>query len=83
MSIFWLKINVKYKFLFSFFLFIIYLIEFEKIKKIYRMKICICTIGKQENKYILEYIEYYKKLGIDKIYLYDNNNINFSVSVLF
>ena len=40
------------------------------------MKICICTIGKQENKYILEYIEYYKNFGVDKIYLYDNNNIN-------
>ena len=40
------------------------------------MKICICTIGKQENKYILEYIEYYKNFGVDKIYIYDNNNIN-------
>ena len=40
------------------------------------MKICICTIVKQENKYILEYIEYYKNFGVDKIYIYDNNNIN-------
>ena len=45
-------------------------------KKIYKIKICICTIGKQENKYIKEYIEYYKNYGIDKIFLYDNNNIN-------
>lgn len=35
-----------------------------------------CTIGKQENKYIREFVIFYKKKGIDKIYLYDNNNIN-------
>ena len=40
------------------------------------MNVCICTIGKLENNYIGEFIEYYKKLGIDKIYLYDNNDIN-------
>jgi hypothetical protein len=48
---------IKYKIFFSFFLFIIYLIELEKLKKIYQMKICICTIGKQENKSI--YIRIY------------------------
>lgn len=41
-----------------------------------KMKVCICAIGKMENKYIKEYVEYYKKLGVDKIYLYDNNEIN-------
>jgi len=40
------------------------------------MKVCICTIGKLENQYIKEYVEYYKKLGVDKIYIYDNNEIN-------
>ena len=39
-------------------------------------KTCICTLGKQENKYAREFVEYYKKLGVDKIYLYDNNNVN-------
>ena len=38
------------------------------------IKICICTIGKQENKYIREFIQYYEKYGIDKIFLYDNND---------
>jgi hypothetical protein len=37
------------------------------------IKVCICTIGKQENKYIKEFVEYYEKYGIDKIFLYDNN----------
>jgi hypothetical protein len=46
-------------------------------KKIsYKIKVCICTIGKKENLYIREYIKYYKNLGIDKIYIYDNNEIN-------
>ncbi len=39
-------------------------------------KVCLCLIAKKENKYIIEFIEYYKKFGIDKIFLYDNNDIN-------
>ena len=30
-------------------------------------KVCICVIGKEENRYIKEYVEHYKKLGVDKI----------------
>lgn len=33
-----------------------------------------CTIGKEENRYIMEFITYYQKLGVDKIFLYDNND---------
>ena len=33
-------------------------------------------MGKKENKYIKEYIDHYKALGIDKIFLYDNNDID-------
>jgi hypothetical protein len=39
------------------------------------IKVCICTIGKQENKYIKEFVEYYEKYGVDKIFLYDNNDL--------
>lgn len=39
-------------------------------------KIAICAIAKNENLYIRDWIEYHKKLGIDKIFLYDNNDIN-------
>ena len=41
-----------------------------------RTKVCICTLGKGENKYIREFVIFYKRYGVDKIYLYDNNNIN-------
>ena len=40
------------------------------------IKICLFTPGKQENKYIREFIQFYEKMGVDKIYLYDNNNID-------
>ena len=40
------------------------------------VSVCICTLGKQENKYIREYINHYLKYGVDKIFLYDNNDIN-------
>ena len=46
-----------------------------KIKKANETKICVCTLGKNENKYIKEFINHYKGLGVDKIFLYDNNNI--------
>jgi hypothetical protein len=38
--------------------------------------ICICTIGKNENLYAREFVEYYLKLGVDKLFIYDNNDIN-------
>ena len=37
-------------------------------------RVCVCTLGKKENRYIREFVEHYKKYGVDKIYLYDNNN---------
>ena len=39
-------------------------------------KICLCTIGKDENKYIREFVEFYKNKEVDKIFLYDNNDLN-------
>ena len=60
-----IPINNIYKFLFS----------FNKIND-KNTKVCICTLGKKENMYIKEYAEHYKALGIDKIFLYDNNDID-------
>ena len=40
------------------------------------IKICICTLGKEENRYIREFVEFYEKHGIDKIFLYDNNDVD-------
>lgn len=40
------------------------------------LKIALCAIAKNENLYIKEWVEYYKNIGIDRIFLYDNNEIN-------
>ena len=41
-----------------------------------KQNICLCTSGKLENRYIREYVMHYEKYGVDKIFLYDNNDIN-------
>ena len=38
--------------------------------------ICICVIGKNENLYVREFIDYYKLLKVNKIIIFDNNDIN-------
>lgn len=38
-------------------------------------KVALCCMGKCENLYIREWVEYYHDLGFDKIYIYDNNDI--------
>jgi len=43
------------------------------IDKKLNIKICVCTCGKNENRYVREFVEHYKKYGIDKIFIYDNN----------
>lgn len=40
------------------------------------LKIALCTMGKKENLYTKEFIEYYLKLGINHIFIYDNNEPN-------
>lgn len=37
---------------------------------------CICAIAKNEERYIKEWVDYHLWLGFDKIYIYDNNDIN-------
>jgi hypothetical protein len=37
------------------------------------MRSLLCCIGRQENKYIREYVEYYLALGVSNICLFDNN----------
>ena len=36
----------------------------------------LCTIGKNENLYAKEFVEYYYALGFDKIIIFDNNDFN-------
>ena len=40
------------------------------------IKICLCVIAKRENLYAKEFVDHYKKLGYNHIYLYDNNEEN-------
>ena len=40
------------------------------------IKVCLCAIGKNENKYAREFVEHYKNYGVDKIFIYDNNDID-------
>lgn len=82
----YLIFNFYKKFKFFFFIFIqLFLYKFNLYKKINKhskngniqfLKICLCTLGKKENLYIKEFIEHYKKIGVDKIFLYDNNDID-------
>ena len=37
------------------------------------INVAVCCIGRQENRYINEFIEHYLTIGVDKIFLYDNN----------
>ena len=48
---------------------------FININKNKELKVCLCTIGKKENLYASEFVEHYKKIGYDKIFIYDNNDI--------
>jgi hypothetical protein len=44
--------------------------------KIYKRKynkILLCSVGKNENLYTKEFVEYYLSLGFDKIIIFDNN----------
>lgn len=40
------------------------------------MTVGLVCIVKQENAYLREFVTYYKNLGIDKFYIYDNNDID-------
>ena len=40
------------------------------------LKVCLCVVCKEENLYIKEFVETYKKLGFNHIFIYDNNDIN-------
>ena len=45
-------------------------------KDISSTKVGLCLICKEENLYIKEFVDYYKDLGYDHIFIYDNNDIN-------
>lgn len=59
-----------------FFNLLIYIINLVNNKKIKEIKVCLCSIGKNENLYVKEFINHYKELGYNHIFIYDNNDIN-------
>ena len=38
------------------------------------IKVALCTMGKKENLYVSEFVGYHLKLGIDHIFIYDDND---------
>lgn len=53
-----------------------YKVKYNELETEYRvtnMKVLLCTIGRLENRYIRDFVEYYGILGVDNICLYDNN----------
>ena len=40
------------------------------------IKVCVCVVGKRENLYAEEYVNYYKSIGYNHIFIYDNNEEN-------
>ena len=38
-------------------------------------KVAVCAIGRLENRYAVEWVEHYNSLGVDKIFIYDNNRV--------
>ena len=47
--------------------------KLKTINKTQTMKIALCTVGKKENLYVKEFIEYYINLGVNHIFIYDDN----------
>jgi hypothetical protein len=50
--------------------------NFEPKNQILKKGVGICAIGRKENLYIKEFVEYHTNLGIKKIIIYDDNEIN-------
>ena len=62
-------------YLFKYKLIIIFIILDIILKNEKDLKVCLCTLGKEENRYAREFVEHYKKYDVDKIIIYDNNEI--------
>ena len=78
-SILLYKLLEKYNYLIFVKLLMILIISIKIIKNNLNkknIKVCLCSPGKTENKYIREFVRHYKKYNIDKIFIYDNNDIN-------
>ena len=68
--------NISIIILFKFFIILFLSLLSSNIYKDKEIKVCLCSPGKSENRYIREFVEHYKNYGVDKIFLYDNNNLD-------
>ena len=59
-----------------FFLIFISYISFNIFKSTKEIQVCLCSPVKKENRYLKEFVEHYKSYKVDKIFLYDNNDID-------
>ena len=68
--------NLIKKITFIFILIILFIILRKRNKKPQKskIKVAMCAIARKENRYIKYFIEFYKKIGYNHIYLYDNND---------
>jgi hypothetical protein len=69
-------IILKKSYFIKFALILLFLLIIIKFNKNINIKIALCTMGKQENLYVKEFISYYIKLGIDNFFIYDDNDEN-------
>ena len=53
-----------------------FILLFYSFKSNKQIKVALCTIGKRENLYIKEFVEYYINLGVDHLFIYDDNDPN-------
>ena len=68
------KIKVIFILILYIYIISIYLKKYEEINN--NLKVCLCLICKEERLYIRDFLDYYKKLGFNHIFLYDNNDKN-------
>ena len=54
-----------------------------EINQLPNLKVALCRMGKQENLYIKKFINHYIKLGVDKIFIYDDNDLNTEYVVIY
>lgn len=66
--------GLLYSLIFYLFICIRYFCKKFKKKKNYKYEVTLCAIFKDEGKYLKEWIEYHRLIGVDHIYLYNNNS---------
>ena len=52
---------------------VIYICSFTNEINKNKVRVCLCVIAKDENLYVREFVQHYKQIGYDNIFLYDNN----------